>query len=67
MLETDNMSVRFDQELCDLNPYCPAVRACPKGALFIDKKTFRPAFDAAECTGCGVCISSCPRGAVFQE
>lgn len=59
-------SVKFDQKLCDLNPYCPAARKCPKGALYIDRKTFRPTFDASKCTGCAVCVSSCPRGAVSE-
>jgi len=67
MLASDSMSVEFNQGLCDLNPYCPAARACPKGALFVDKKTFRPTVDSDECSGCGVCLSSCPRGAVFEE
>ncbi|OGS52041.1 MAG: hypothetical protein A3K75_05660 [Euryarchaeota archaeon RBG_13_61_15] len=58
--------VKFDQKLCDLNPYCPAVRKCPKGALYIDRRTFRPTFDASKCTGCAVCVSSCPRGAVSE-
>jgi Fe-S-cluster-containing hydrogenase component 2 len=67
MLAANSIPVRFNQELCDLSPYWPAVRACPKGALFFDKKTFRPTFKADECSGCGVCISSCPGGAVFEE
>ena len=58
------MTVKFDQKMCDLNPYCPATKACPSGALHIDRKTYRPSFDAAKCTGCGVCLSKCPRGAV---
>lgn len=58
------MTVNFDKTLCDLNPYCPAARACPKGALHVDRRTFRPTFDPEKCTGCGVCLASCPRGAV---
>lgn len=61
------MSVNFKKEICDLNPYCPAARICPSGALFIDRKTFRPSFDESKCTGCEICISSCPRGAVSAE
>jgi len=61
------MTVTFEGGLCDQNPYCPAARKCPTGALYIDRKTFRPAFDAKKCTGCAVCASSCPHGAVHEE
>lgn len=60
------MAVTFNQHLCDLNPYCPAARACPTGALRVDKRTFRPTFDPDKCTGCGVCAGSCPRGAISR-
>lgn len=63
----DIMTVRFDRKLCDQNPFCPAAKACPKGALFIDKKTYRPTFNEEECSDCGVCLSSCPRGAISEE
>ena len=58
------MTVKFELSLCDRNPYCPAAKACPTGALYIDRKTFRPAFDDGKCTGCEVCVPICPRGAV---
>lgn len=61
------MTVKFEQTKCDLNPYCPAVRMCPTGALYVDRKTFRPSFDAEKCSGCGVCVPYCARGAVSEE
>lgn len=61
------MSVKFDSAQCDLNPYCPVTRICPKKAMFVDRKTFRPTFDASKCTGCEICLSSCPRGAIKAE
>jgi Fe-S-cluster-containing hydrogenase component 2 len=67
IIANDSMSVKFDRELCDLNPYCPVTRVCPTGAMFIDRKTFRPAFDESKCTGCEVCIPSCPHGAIKTE
>jgi Fe-S-cluster-containing hydrogenase component 2 len=57
-------TVAFDEAACDRNPYCPAARGCPTGAMYIDRGTFTPAFDATKCTGCGTCLSSCPQGAV---
>jgi Pyruvate/2-oxoacid:ferredoxin oxidoreductase delta subunit len=32
----------------------------------VDRKTFRPVFDSDMCTGCAVCASSCPRGAIRE-
>lgn len=61
------MPMTFDPELCDKSPYCPAARSCPSGALYIDRKTFRPTFDGDKCTGCAACVSSCPHGAVREE
>jgi len=61
------MTVVFDQEACDQNPYCPAAKACPSGALHINRKNFRPEFEKDKCTECGVCLSKCPRGAVADR
>ena len=61
------MSVRFDEGLCDRNPFCPVVKACPTGAMYVDRKTYRPVFDAEKCTGCGTCLVSCPHGAMVEE
>ncbi len=63
---SDIMSVSFDERLCDQNPYCPAAKKCPSGALHVDRKTLRPTFDRLKCTGCAVCASSCPRGAIGE-
>ena len=61
------MTVNFDQKMCDLNPYCPAAKSCPSGALYVDRRTYRPVFNAELCTGCGVCVSKCLRGAVADR
>lgn len=61
------MPIKFNKDICDKNPYCPVARICPKGAMFVDKKTFRPTFDPEKCSACGVCISSCPRSAITEE
>lgn len=57
----------FDGDACDRNPYCPVTRACPTGAMYIDRRTRSPAFDASKCTGCGTCLSSCPHGALREQ
>ncbi|HJX04905.1 MAG TPA: 4Fe-4S binding protein [Thermoplasmata archaeon] len=61
------MSVRYEQRLCDRSPYCPVAKVCPTGAFHIDRKTFTPSFDSSKCTGCGVCVPSCPHGAVAED
>lgn len=61
------MTVSFDPRSCDQNPYCPVARACPTGAMHIDRKTFRPRFDPDKCTGCEVCVPMCPHGAVAAQ
>jgi len=61
------MTVKFDHERCDLNPFCPVAKVCPTSAMFVDRKTYKPTFDASKCEGCGICLSSCPHGAVFEE
>lgn len=64
--EPQMTTIAFDPDACDRNPYCPVTRACPTGAMYIDKRTFSPAFDASKCTGCGTCLASCPHGAVRE-
>jgi Fe-S-cluster-containing hydrogenase component 2 len=61
------MAIKFDIASCDKNPYCPVIKVCPTGAMFIDRKTFRPTFDPEKCTGCGTCVPFCPHGALSEE
>jgi len=47
-------------------PCNPCETACPAGAIRIGSSiTNLPALDEDKCTGCGVCISSCPGLAIF--
>jgi len=51
----------FERIPCD-----PCVDACPKGAIKIEGNINNiPEVDFEKCTGCGVCISSCPGLAIF--
>ena len=61
------MQVMFDETVCDRSPFCPVVRTCPTGAMYIDRRTFAPAFDESKCTGCGKCVASCPHGAIHER
>lgn len=37
------------------------VRACPFDAMSLDERGL-PVIDLAKCTGCGICVTECPRG-----
>lgn len=41
--------------------YGDCVRACPFDAIALDDRGL-PVVDLAKCTGCGVCVTECPRG-----
>jgi Fe-S-cluster-containing hydrogenase component 2 len=56
-------------DLCDKRPVCPSMRFCPQKA--ISQKSEGRFFggglsivDQSKCTGCGVCMRYCPRGAI---
>lgn len=37
------------------------VKACPFGAIYMNKKTNLPVIIEEKCTGCGLCIKACPK------
>jgi electron transport complex protein RnfB len=41
--------------------YGDCVRACPFDAMSLDARGL-PVVDLAKCTGCGICVTECPRG-----
>lgn len=71
----------INPEWCDKSPGCPASQACPQGAISQEmgdgKKAWNPfalpplKVDPEKCTGCGLCASICPHGAIqlveFEE
>jgi Fe-S-cluster-containing hydrogenase component 2 len=46
-------------------PCDPCVESCRKGALTKDSLSSPPRIDYEECTGCGLCVASCPGLAIF--
>lgn len=60
------MSVIFNYKICDLEPECGGIGACPKKAIFFNEKTQRPEVDNKKCTSCGICVKSCPVGAIMM-
>ncbi len=59
------MSVVFNYKICDLAPECGGIEACPKKAIFFNEKTQRPEVDNKKCISCGICVKSCPVGAIM--
>jgi Fe-S-cluster-containing hydrogenase component 2 len=51
------------KNFCPQNHPCPAVGACPTGAL-TQKGYAAPEVDPALCTGCGKCVRKCFPGAL---
>ena len=54
-----------DPELCVSCLTC--VRVCPYNVPEIDPKTNRAYIEAAQCQGCGICASLCPRKAITLQ
>lgn len=46
-------------------PCDPCVESCRKGAIIKDSLVSPPRVDYEECTGCGLCVASCPGLAIF--
>ncbi len=49
---------------CPKNHRCPAIFACPKGAI-TQANDGTPMIDKEKCTNCGICLNYCPYK-VFQ-
>jgi indolepyruvate ferredoxin oxidoreductase, alpha subunit len=50
---------------CGCNRYCTRVFKCP--GLMWDASNGKAVIDEAICTGCGICASICPQGAISKE
>ncbi len=59
------MAVAVSKLYCPQNHRCPAVRACPVGAL-TQKGYAAPIVDAIKCIDCGKCVQTCPMGALHH-
>ncbi|MBE5032857.1 4Fe-4S binding protein [Gallalistipes aquisgranensis] len=57
------MSVSVDPGKCPQNHRCPLIDACPAGAISQEGNGL-PFVDAGLCIGCGLCVESCPKGAM---
>ena len=52
-------------EECGCNRLCTRVFKCP--GLRVDPESQKASIDDVICTGCGVCASICPAGAIKKE
>jgi Fe-S-cluster-containing hydrogenase component 2 len=51
---------------CDEDIPCdPCVESCKKGAIIKESLTTVPIVDYEKCTGCALCVASCPGLAIF--
>jgi Fe-S-cluster-containing hydrogenase components 2 len=57
------MAISVNTGRCPQNHPCPAVGACPIGAL-TQKGYAAPTVDTAKCIDCGKCARVCPMGAL---
>jgi len=56
----------IDTDACNMCGVC--AKACPYGAITVDKKTKTPAVVAeAACAGCGTCGAECTQGAIVMK
>ena len=65
-----NYDMRVDAEIClaencGCNRLCTRIFKCP--GLRVDPETTKASIDNVICTGCGVCASICPSGAILSE
>ena len=60
------MAVTVNPLFCPQDHACPAVDACPTGALK-QEGVAAPTVDAASCTDCLACVDVCPSGAITEE
>ena len=51
--------------MCRQEEDAECVKACPAGALRVDKKRKMVRFDEKKCDGCKACVEACPYGAIF--
>jgi indolepyruvate ferredoxin oxidoreductase alpha subunit len=50
---------------CGCNRFCSRILSCP--AILFDPETGVARIDEQVCTGCGLCVQVCPRGAILLE
>ncbi len=46
---------------------CPAVEACPVGAITQKDENSSPVIDASKCIECEMCTTTCPNGEFVRE
>ncbi len=55
--------ISVDKNLCPHNHVCPLMKLCPVGAITQNEEGF-PVVDTSVCIECGLCVESCPKGAM---
>lgn len=62
------MGVYIDEKLCKHCKECVGLSFCPMGVYSKNEKTQKTEIDNEKCVECGLCVNSCPNGAIkFKE
>ena len=58
------MGIYIDKNLCKHCNECVGLNFCPMEVYSKDEKTNGIVIDDTKCVECGLCVNSCPNGAI---
>ena len=61
------MAVKIDKSICENCAKCVGLSYCPMEVYTIDEKTGEVIIDNEKCINCGLCVNTCPTGAIQFE
>lgn len=58
------MGVKVDKSICSKCAECVGLSYCPMGVYSVDEQTGEVIIDNEKCVDCGLCVNTCPAGAI---